>query len=278
VFELRDQNGDGRADLLGAWSAGIAVMNGNADGSLGSSQGYGGGSGIAAIGDFDGDHRPDLVSLPGWNGLAIVLSLHFGRESTAPSIESIAPAGVSLVIGESRTIEWTATDNSAMGSVDLFLSRHGRRGPFERIAVDLPNTGSHPWIVTGPTSDSVAIKIVARDAADNVSWRVTDPLERIVEVVAGTTPMGPSEFAISRIEPNPARHRLRVAFALPTTGRVTLALHDLCGRRVALLSDASCAAGTSSIESELPSLEAGLYFLRLETGGRSATARVTLMR
>ena len=88
-----------------------------------------------------------------------------------PVVHVTSPnGGEKLLIGYTRTIVWTATDNVSVTTVDLLLSRdQGDTFP-EQIASGLPNNGSYDWIATGPgeTSDEnrpkVVLKVVAHDA------------------------------------------------------------------------------------------------------------------
>jgi hypothetical protein len=76
--------------------------------------------------------------------------------------------------------------------------------------------------------------------------------------------------------PNPARGTLRVRYALPRAGRVTLSVHDVVGRRVATLVDADQAAGEheatwARTERRIPP---GIYRIELRGAHARAGARV----
>ena len=171
-----------------------------------------------------------------------------------------------------------------MGTVDLFLSRLGRRGLFERIAAELPASGSYLWPVSGPVSDSVAFKVVARDAADNVAWVVSDSLSRISDVAAvhdnGVPP--PPRVVVRSVRPNPVHDRIRVEFSLPAPGDVVVSLHDVSGRRLAVLAKDHRQAGLSVIEAAMPllarAIRPGVLFLRLSTEHDAAITRITVLR
>jgi hypothetical protein len=80
-------------------------------------------------------------------------------------------------------------------------------------------------------------------------------------------------------EPNPAFDRARVAFSLPNSGPATLELLDVTGRRVAEQAIAGGTAGRRAVEL-IPdaALAPGLYFIRLQQGGRTLLRRGTVMR
>jgi len=71
--------------------------------------------------------------------------------------------------------------------------------------------------------------------------------------------------------PNPARSRTAIRFLLEHEGRARLTVHDVSGRRVATLLEATLRAGEQEIGWDVRDgsgtrLPASVYFLRLETG------------
>ena len=91
-------------------------------------------------------------------------------------------------------------------------------------------------------------------------------------LVAGRTALSPAR-------PDPFVRRTQFDVTLPSESQVELAVHDLAGRRVALLHRGVLAAGTSAI-SWTPdgSARDGLYFVRLSVNGKMFSTRVVLMR
>ncbi|HXJ64580.1 MAG TPA: Ig-like domain-containing protein, partial [Actinomycetota bacterium] len=71
----------------------------------------------------------------------------------SPTVTLTAPnGGQTLVAGTNTNITWTATDNVAVTTVDLELSRNGAAGPYTSIATGIANTGTFSWLVTLPTT------------------------------------------------------------------------------------------------------------------------------
>ena len=54
--------------------------------------------------------------------------------------------------------EWLATDDTGIGDIDLFVSRHGAFERFERIATGLPNQGHYDWVVKAPSPTALSSK------------------------------------------------------------------------------------------------------------------------
>jgi hypothetical protein len=83
--------------------------------------------------------------------------------------------------------------------------------------------------------------------------------------------------------PNPARGATLLRYTLPSAASVRLALFDLAGRRVRVLEEGGRSAGEHAArfdgsDAAGRALAAGLYFVRLEADGRSATTRLVIAR
>ncbi len=83
--------------------------------------------------------------------------------------------------------------------------------------------------------------------------------------------------------PNPARGATLLRYTLPSAAPVRLELFDLAGRRVRVIEEGERSAGDHATQfdgsdADGRAVAAGLYFVRLETGGRSATTRLVIAR
>lgn len=88
-------------------------------------------------------------------------------------------------------------------------------------------------------------------------------------------------LAFSPPAPNPASRATTLRFALPAAAAARLAILDVGGRTVRTLSDGAQAAGAHAIRWDLRDdagrpVAAGLYFARLESGGRTGTQRLAV--
>jgi photosystem II stability/assembly factor-like uncharacterized protein len=92
--------------------------------------------------------------------------------------------------------------------------------------------------------------------------------------VAGAEPAG-LRLAVS---PNPVTAATRVSFELPAAADVSLTLHDVAGRRVATVVDERRAAGRYVQPLELRGLASGVYFARMQAGGKADVTRVVYVR
>ena len=68
--------------------------------------------------------------------------------------------------------------------------------------------------------------------------------------------------------PNPFNKVTRINFSIAVADRVVITVHDLLGRNVAMLLDASLDAGGHQMDFSPDNLSSGVYFLRMNAGGR----------
>jgi hypothetical protein len=103
----------------------------------------------------------------------------------------------------------------------------------------------------------------------------------------GTVDVRPNDIvgglALAPVMPTPARGAATVRFTLPRDGRATLSVVDIRGRSVATLLDGERTAGVhtvrwSGIDAHGAPAPPGIYFLRLESLGETATRSFPLIR
>lgn len=93
------------------------------------------------------------------------------------------------------------------------------------------------------------------------------------------TPPAPGGELRLAAQPNPFNPKTRLAFTLPQAARVSLAVFDAAGRRVASLLDAApCTAGAQAVDWQARGLASGVYLARLEAGGQRQEIKLTLLR
>jgi hypothetical protein len=98
--------------------------------------------------------------------------------------------------------------------------------------------------------------------------------------IAGTVgaPDAPPAAAVgslqSQVYPNPFRDRAAIRYTIPREGHVRVEVFDVRGHRVALLEDRGHAAGAHRTTFEPRSSTSGLFLVRVEHDGRSATTKL----
>ena len=88
----------------------------------------------------------------------------------------------------------------------------------------------------------------------------------------------PSAVALHGSYPNPFNPSTTIAFEMPEASRVRIIVFDVVGREVALLVDEPRAAGAHEVVFDAAGLPSGVYFVRLEAGGRVLSKPVTLLK
>ena len=78
--------------------------------------------------------------------------------------------------------------------------------------------------------------------------------------------------------PNPVKDVSTLKFNVPRKGFVDITLYDISGRAVKKIFSGELDAGTHTITWRADKFRAGVYILRLETAGGSATTKVTITR
>jgi hypothetical protein len=84
-------------------------------------------------------------------------------------------------------------------------------------------------------------------------------------------------------KPNPARDDMAIGFGLSRSGKVSLAIYDLAGRKVRQLAGGSMAAGRHDLvwdgrDAAGRSVPIGVYLIELQAEGRMLTRRAIRVR
>ena len=90
-------------------------------------------------------------------------------------------------------------------------------------------------------------------------------------------------LALEQNHPNPFNPSTTISFALPERARITIAVYSAEGRLVTLLLDNTVNGGLHTIdwdgtEADGSPAASGLYFCRLEAGGRALTRKMVLLK
>jgi len=90
----------------------------------------------------------------------------------------------------------------------------------------------------------------------------------------------PSEFFLSQNYPNPFNPTTTIEFTLPADGNVTLTIYDVLGREVAVLlnNEQRRAGELQQAVFDASRLSSGVYFSRLEFGGKQLLKKMLLLK
>ena len=101
-------------------------------------------------------------------------------------------------------------------------------------------------------------------------------------VVTATAPLSPNLRVFQNV-PNPFNPSTAIHFELTRQAQVTIAIHDMTGRRVRLLLDETRDAGAHAVswdgrDDQRHSLSSGVYLCKVETPGARLTQKITLLK
>jgi hypothetical protein len=88
----------------------------------------------------------------------------------------------------------------------------------------------------------------------------------------------PSRFSLLRAYPNPFNAKTTIEFALAEPGGVELAIYDITGAKVETIRRLGLEAGRHSIVWDAKDSASGVYFARMESGGRSKSIKIVLLK
>ena len=88
----------------------------------------------------------------------------------------------------------------------------------------------------------------------------------------------PGRFAVSENYPNPFNANTTLRYSMPETNQITLSIYNLLGQRVATVFEAVQEAGEHSVTWDASDFPSGVYFARLEAGGKSENVKMVLVK
>ena len=93
--------------------------------------------------------------------------------------------------------------------------------------------------------------------------------------VAGSAP----RFILSAPYPSPVAGTATIDFSMGQPGRVSIAVYDVAGRRVASLLDTSSrGAGPGSVTFNAINVPSGVYFVKMQTSSQTLTKKITVVK
>lgn len=194
------------------------------------------------------------------------------------SVDNLAPLPPSGLVAHWAAgvwhLQWAPNQESDLHHYRLY--RGGRDGFAPSEADTVLVVGGTSWM--RPGSPGWRFLLAAVDHAGNASEAVA-PLQ-VTAVADGADEAAERPLLAA---PNPFNPGATISFTVPVGGgRVRLTIHDARGRRVCTLVDETLAAGRHQVvwrgrDQRGVRVASGAYLCRLETGGRSATAKLVML-
>ncbi len=201
-------------------------------------------------------------------------------DGQGPAVTIVSPAGGEVwSTGSSHAIQWTATDNTGVGTIDLAYSSDGGATFPNVIASGLTHTGSYNWTVPA-TSTQIYVRVTAHDVVCSSS-NATSGVVGIQSVLGVGGPVASTD--LQPVIPNPARGRALLNYSIATRGNVSLSITSVDGRHVRDVARGALEPGRYSFswdgtDEHGARVGSGIYFVRLETQGLTRTRVINLVR
>lgn len=137
-----------------------------------------------------------------------------------------------------------------------------------------------------PVLESKGYTYMYKESHEGHSWgnwkaHVKYPLEFMFPGSALEVPpvrSAPLEYSLSQNYPNPFNPATTIEFRVPQREYVSLRVYDVLGREIATLVDGVVESGSHAATFRADRCASGVYYYRLEAGGRSMTRSLVILR
>jgi hypothetical protein len=170
----------------------------------------------------------------------------------------------------------------------------------DSVILSSANTGtklSYKWTLNGNTITGATRKRYPAKLAGDYQVIVTDTYHSCSRISAKRTVIVncfPSNLAVSdekliskaphlQITPNPFSNSTIVSFSIPQSTKVSISIFDAAGRLTKVLGDAQMQAGAHELvwnatDEKGNSVNAGIYFLKMQTESYSETRKLVVVK
>ena len=205
---------------------------------------------------------PQIVQPGSTNSYTVSVS---GGPATTTGGFNLKAAGGTLIAG---------ANNQLLSGELTHLSRDFRTWSFTWKAPAVDGTVNFYAAAQGVNGSSTS--------GDSWNWyggAVNTPFPITVSSLVGVGDGGPAVLSLSPARPNPFTTGARIAFSLARSAPTKVEVFDLSGRRVTILASGDLAAGPHEAiwngrNDRGESAKAGVYLVRLQSGGQTLSTRV----
>ena len=185
-------------------------------------------------------------------------------------------------------ITYLASDLNADGGAELIVS-----GGADLYAFDSPGNDSYSlwyfksgFFIYGIETyrfwnDDVPSLLLGNSSVDSLGrFRRFTEVHRpgVVSHVGEDSTQEIGGFEISQNHPNPFNPITTIGYTLPGREHVRVAVIDILGQEIAVLTDGIQEAGEHIVQRDAREMASGVYFYRLNASGRSITRKMLLVR
>jgi hypothetical protein len=249
-------------------------------------------SGVAKWGDYDKDGDLDLL-LSGLDGMFAPYTRLFRTEGVPANTAPGVPTGLSAeVAGDQVTLSWNSVIDGQTPTAGLSYNvRVGTTSTGSEVKSPMasPTSGYRRIVRTGNAGQRTYYTLkLLRQAVHYWTVQAVDAAYAgsafaPPEIFVSTTDVAdevPRELSFALAGANPTTGAVSFEFGLPVRSHVRLAIYDIAGRRVATPLDEERTAGSHSLawDGRDTGAAPGVYFARLDAGGREFTRRFVVLR
>ncbi len=121
--------------------------------------------------------------------------------SASPVVTVTSPnGGESWVGGSSHDVQWTAVDDVAVTTVDVYYKDHAA-SPWVPLGLALPNTGHFTWFVQNTPASDARVRVIARDGDGHATADSSDANFTITATPGGVVPTTLRDFLLPGTQP-----------------------------------------------------------------------------
>lgn len=242
-------------------------------------------NGLASGTDYDEfielyNNGTATVDLGGWTTSGVTYTFPAGS-FIAPGeyrVLAVNAAQFEALYGFAPDFQWTSGALSNDGEAIVLSNASAQE--MDRVAYD--DAGVWP---TSPDGSGPSLELMDPSLDNNLaaSWQASHVDGGTPRAANSTAPVveavdAPHAFLLAEPWPNPFNPTTTLAFTLPATAEVELAVFDLAGRRVATLAQGLRQAGEHQFTFQASGLASGLYLARLQSGAQVETRRLLLVK
>lgn len=203
---------------------------------------------------------------------------------TAHSIDNLAPAAPLALsaarVGNNVQLNWQAALDEEPDFRDYAVYRATAAGVQPTPAFFIQSSGSESYLDVSPGTGALYYIVTAVDVHDNQS---TPSNEASVTVpTAVDTPSLPRELTLLGNSPNPFQSETVFRVGAPAASAARIEVYDVAGRRVRSV-ETPLSRGWQSVrfdgrDNAGNALASGVYFYRVQAGGKTVTKKMVIAR
>ncbi len=172
-------------------------------------------------------------------------------DSRSPTVDILYPTEQEIFSGGSTvTFQWTVSETyPGQDPDDHFATVFIDGSAYESFPFTYGDE-HYEWLWTVPDtiSSDCHLEVVAYDLWQNMTVVITPDFTLVLSTTnVSSDPPTPAELALGPARPNPFNPSTDIAFDLPATGEIDLAVYDLLGRRVRRRAHGSWSVGRHTV-------------------------------